>query len=255
MERKEEFKERKGKILFSYKETKMRIAICDSNITFLKHLKSIIYTYCEKRRFDFVVDCFCKGEEMLASGIKYNVAFIGFDLCGDDGLQIAKAMRKENSFTAIIFISDDMHFVFEAFKVNPYRFMLKPVEKTELYSVMDDFFDEYGNDYPLWIKNREDTVCLNTGDIYYLEADNKHCFIHLEKEKIHCNRTMARVFEVLPKNSFFKINRAFIVNLNFIAKYNNDLVYLKNGENLHISRNYFKSFKDRYFEFINPRLP
>lgn len=255
MERKESIWERKEKILFSYKEIKMRIALCDRNKMFLKNLKSILYRYCESRRLDVVIDCYCKGEDMLASGLRYNVAFLNYTLCGENGLEIAKILRREYYNTAIIFMSSNQDFVFDAFKVNPYRFLLKPIKSEDLFIVMDEFFEEYGKDYPLWIKSRDSVFCLNTGDIYYLEADNKHCFIHLKEEKLPCNRTMARVFEVLPKYSFLKINRAFIINLNFITGYNSDLVFLKNGEKLHISRKYFKSFKQGYFEYLNPRMP
>lgn len=255
MERKTNLEERKEKILFSYKETKMRIALCDRDTIFLKKLKAMLYCYAESRRLDIVVDCYRCGEDMLNSKVRYNLIFLGYWLCGRNGLEIAKLLRCQNDFTAIIFMSSDTHFVFEAFKVSPYRFLVCPLKEAELFSVLDEFFEKYGSDYPLWIKSREDTVCLNTGDIYYLEADNKHCYIHLENEVIACNRTMARVFDVMPKQCFFKINRAFIINLKFVARYNSDQVYLKNGEALHISRNYLKSFKSEYFDFSNPRLP
>lgn len=255
MEQKTRLEERKEKILFSYKETKMRIAICDRDITFLKKLKMLLYRYAEQKRLDILVDCYSCGEDMLNSGVRYNLVFLGYHLTGRNGLEIARLLRRKNDFTTIIFMSSDTHFVFDAFKVSAYRFLVRPLKEKEFFSELDDFFEKYGNDYPLWVKSREDTVCLNTGDIYYLEADNKHCYIHLEKDSIPCNRTMARVFEVMPKRCFIKINRAYIINLNFVTKYNSDQVYLKNGKALHISRNYLKSFKKEYFEFSNPRMP
>ena len=109
-----------------------------------------------------------------------------------------------------------------------------------------------GDDYPIWIKNAEDTVCLTTDDIYYLEADNKHCYIHLKNSSLYCNKTMAQVFKVLPKSHFLKTNRAFIVNLNHISRYNNDIITLKNGKTLHPSRNYYKTFKEEYRRFLRP---
>jgi len=100
----------------------------------------------------------------------------------------------------------------------------------------------------------DDTVCLNSEEIFYIEASNKHCLIHLKNEIILCKKTMARVSEVLPKIHFQKINRAFIINLNCIDKYNSDSVFLKNGENLHITRTYYKSFKQNYFEYLKPKI-
>jgi len=90
--------------------------------------------------------------------------------------------------------------------------------------------------------------------ILYLEANNKYCYIHLENETILCKKTMARVFDALPKIYFQKINRAFIVNLNAINKYNAQNVDLKNGETLHITRTYYKNFKQEYLNFFNPKI-
>ena len=100
-----------------------------------------------------------------------------------------------------------------------------------------------------------DRVCINTSEIVYLEANNKNCFINLQTEQIRCNTTMARVYSVVPKNHFLKINRAYIVNSDYVNKYNNELVYLKNGVELRISRNYLKDFKQEYIKYINPRQP
>lgn len=255
MEQKAKLEERKGITLFSYKEAKMRIALCNRDINLLKKLKNIFYLYAERKRLDIVVDCYCRGEDMLKSDVRYDLIFLDYYLGGKNGLEIAKLLRNKNEYTAIIFMSSNTQFVFEAFKVSPYRFLVPPIGQQELFSVLDEFFEKYGKDYPIWIKSREDTVSINTSDIYYLEADNKHCFINLENQQLHCNRTMARVFAVLPKYNFLKINRAFIVNLNYIVRYNNDSVYLSNGTSLHISCNYLKNFKDEYYNFLNPRLP
>lgn len=254
MEQKVELREQK-KVLFSYKKAKMRIAVCDIKKEFLEKIKSIIYKYADFHRLDIVVDCYSHGEALLCSKIQYSLIFLGYELQGKNGLETAVSLRISNNYSSIVFISGNTDFVFDTFKVNPYRFLIPPLNQSDLYKLLDDFFTQFGNDYPLWIKNGEETFCLNTREIVYLEANNKHSVIHLQREAIPCNRTMARVFDVLPKNHFTKINRAYIVNLNFIAKYNNDTVFLKNGEKVHISRNYFKNFKEEYRFFLNPLEP
>lgn len=254
MEQEVENREQK-KVCFSLKEVKMKIAICEKDKIFLTKFKNELYRYAEARRLDMVVDCYLYGEEMLRTKINYNIVFLGYCLAGENGLEIAKKMRLTNDFTAVIFISEYTEFVFETFKVRPYRFLVPPVNAEELYAVLDEFFEEYARTCPMWVKCGEDTVSLNTGDIVYLEADNKHCRIHLCKEELRCNRTMARVNSVLPQGCFGKINRAYIVNFNHIKKYNSEKVLLTGGYMLHISRNYLKSFKAEYRSFLNPQIP
>ena len=178
-----------------------------------------------------------------------------YRLAGENGLKIGEKLRFTNNFSALVFISKYTEFVFEAFRVKPYRFLVPPIEEEQFYVVLDEFFAEYSKNCPLWIKCGEDTVCLNMGDIVYLEADNKRCIVHLSGDEYHCNKTMAKVNGVLPQNCFGKINRAYIVNFNHVQKYNNDYVGLTGGYNLHISRNYLKLFKQEYRNFMNPKEP
>ena len=248
------FSER-NEVLLSFKSVKMRIAICDKDELLLKVIKNSVYDYAAKHRLDIVVDCYKSGEELLCSKLRYALIFLGYFLQGKNGLSIAQKIRESNNFSSIIFVSQNTDFVFQAFSVNPFRFLVPPINEEEYEAVLDDFFCKFGNDYPIWIKNREETVCLNTGEIYYLEANNKHSVVHTKKYAFNCNKTMARVYEVLPKGYFVKINRAYIVNLNSVFSYTSDEVQLKNGVRLRIGRRFLKAFKEEYRLYKNPLEP
>ncbi len=239
-------------VLNIYRTVKMKIAICDLDERFTSRLKSTLYRYAENNRMEILAECFESGEDMISSTADYNLIFLGYRLKGINGLETAKFLRASQNFCPIIFISDCTHFILEAFKVNAFRFLLKSKWEQELLPALDDFFINAGKDYPLWIKTNEDIICISTDDIYYLEADNKYCFIHLGNETISCHKTMARVFSALPTNHFAKVSRAFVVNFNHISRYNNQTIILKNGKILHPSRNYYKSFKDEYRRFLKP---
>ena len=231
----------------------MRIALCNKYKKTLNNLKLIIYEYAERMRVEAVVDYYYYGEDIFTSGISYNMIFIDYFLYGKNGLEIAKELRASGCQSAIIFTCNSTHFVLEAFKVNPQAFLLTPVDKTKIFCVLDEYFEKKGVDYHLLVKSGEDTICLNTSQIIYLEADNKHCFVNLESERIRCNKTMARIYEEMPKNHFLKINRAYVINSNYVNKYNNEVVFLRNGEKLRISRHYLKDFKHDYRSYINLR--
>ncbi|MBQ6847633.1 MAG: response regulator transcription factor [Clostridia bacterium] len=230
----------------------MRIAVCDLDKGFLNRFKAALYRYAEEHRLDIFAECYVSGESIEQSGYYYNLIFLGYQLAGINGLDTAKKLREKKNNTTIIFISDSTDFILQAFKVSAFRCLLKSKWEAELYPLLDDFFMEKSANYPIWVKSHADTVCLCTEDIYYLEADNKYCFINLEKETLSCHRTLSQVYGALPKSNFTKINRAFVVNLNYISRYNNDAIILKNGKILHPSRNFYKSFKDEYRRFLRP---
>ncbi len=229
----------------------MRIAVCDLDKQLIARLKFIIYRFAELHRLDIVIDCYLSGEGVLKKPSNYyGIIFLGYKLSGINGLDTAERLRKSGNAAGIVFISDNTDFVFDAFKVNAYRFLLKSQCDTEIEPILKDYFFKTS----ICIKIGEDNICISCDDIYFLEADNKHCFIHLRKEILNCNKTMGSIYSALPKNCFAKTNRAFVVNLKHISRYNNEIITLKNGETLHPSRNYYKSFKEDYRRYCDACL-
>ena len=252
MERKVYFWEQNKYFLLTSGGFKMRIAICDIDKNFLTKIKNQIYKYAEFHRFEIVADCFLSGESVLKNPYAYNLIFLGYGLAGINGFETAMRLREKNINTTIVFISDFVDLVYDAFKVNAFRFLQKNNCEELLFTVLDDYFKKIGKECPLWVKSGQDIICLNTDEIYYLEADNKHCFIHLKDDTIACNHTMAKVYGTLPKNCFSKTNRAFVVNLNHISRYNNESITLKNNKVIYPSRKYYKTFKEDYRRFLRP---
>lgn len=230
----------------------MRIAICDADDSSSDDIKRLIYEYANLRGIEPVVSVYDSGRRLLADAPKYPLVMLGSGSIDLDGLETARLLREKNSLCAIIFLSACTGFILDTFKVRPYRFLLKPVNKKAFFAALDDFFGDCSRIKPLWIKDGAETFCLNAGEIFYLEADNKNCLIALRESKIRCHKTMARVYDALPAGCFCKINRAYIVNLNHISAYNSESVRLLNGERLHVSRGYFKSFKAQYRDFLSP---
>ena len=230
---------------------KMRIAVCNRNKFYLKSIKLMIYSYAEKKKIDVMVECYLCGKDMLVSDYKYNIVFLEYCIDSAEGTETAKLLRQTDSFCSIIFTSIENRFGNDIFKVYPSGFLTYPITENELISVLNDYFHAKINGYPLLLKSGEDTVCLKSAEIVYLEADNKHCVVHLRKEKLSCNCTMRRVYDTLPKSVFLKINRAYVINSVYINKFNSEEVFLKTGDKLYISRNYRKDFKQNYYDFIS----
>jgi DNA-binding LytR/AlgR family response regulator len=232
----------------------MRIAICDNDLSSAHKLKHILYNYCNTKNFEFLVEIFKNGEELLQSESYYSLIFIECSLKGLSGLETAKQIKKQNGNAKIIFISADINYIFNVFEINAYCFLTKPFCTDTIYKKLDELFFNQEIHYYLWVKDGYTTYCIDTAEIVYLEADNKYCYIHLNDGVIWCKKTMARVYEALPKLYFLKINRAFVVNINCINKYNTDSVFLKSGEDLHITRTYYKDFKKNYTVYSRPTI-
>jgi len=229
----------------------MRIAVYNENKNYLLQLKQIIYRYAEKYKLDVLVECFNCGKDLLASKNRYHIVFL--DYCGEncEGLKIANMMMKIDNFCTIVFSGCESCFSNDIFTVSVRGFLTYPIKENEVCGVLSNYFSKKINGHPLLIKSGQDTVCLKTNEIVYIEANNKHCVVHLGEKSICCNKTMANVYEELPKMLFLKINRANVINSEYINRFNSNVVMLKTGKKLYISRNYRKDFKRNYSDFIN----
>lgn len=246
--------ELRGKI-YSLKAAKMMIAICNLNKEFVLDLKNKIYRYCAARNIDAVVDCFSSGEKLLERGICYSLVFLDYELEGKNGLVIAEALGKIYVTTRVVFYSSNLEMVFKAFEINAFRFLVPPVSELKLQETLNSFFEAFNAVTALIIKSREEQVRVNVAEILFVEANNKHCIIHITEESFECNRTMARVYELIGASNFGKINRAYVVNFSHIKRFNSDCVTLCDGTTLHISRKYLPVFKDQYFKYLHPLVP
>lgn len=231
----------------------MRIALCDFDQESMKKTKAAIYHYANRNRLDLIIDEYRSGKTLLSSGVSYSMVFLEYLTGSLNGLETAKILRR-NSKCAIVFLTGRTDFILDSFQVSPFRFLVKPSSNQQIFTVMNDYFRDFGYNHPILIKSTEDYIQADTSDIFYIEANNKHCIVHLKNEGIPCTQTMAKVYETLPKSHFCKINRAYIVNTEHVWKYNNDRLILTNKEKLHITRNYLKSFKEDCRQAFHPHV-
>ena len=232
----------------------MRVAVCDDEKIFRDEIKDAVYSYSNRFKLEIAVDEFVSGEQLLRAEAKYDIIILDYKMQGIDGLATARALRERSVNCIIIFLTSFPEFVYKAFEVDTFRFLEKPLDVALLHRAFDDYFRMFGNNYPILLKINRDIRSIETNSIVFLEADNKNCHIHLEHETLRCARTMASVNEQLPRSNFYKINKAFIVNFNYIKRYDSDYVYFKNGESAHVSRRYLTPFKAAYMEYVRSKM-
>ncbi|MCL2695891.1 MAG: LytTR family DNA-binding domain-containing protein [Clostridiales bacterium] len=233
----------------------MRLALCDNDKGLLCALKPIIYQYANTHRFEMVIDEFNSGEDFLQSDAAYDMVFLDYKMGGVDGLHAARELRVRNAACTIIFMTNYPQFVYEAFEVNTFRFFEKPLDAAKIHAALDDYFRRYGNDYPILLRHEGEVKQVDTGDIVFLEALRKRCRVHLQDKQLYCAKTMSVISDWLPENHFYKVNRAFIINFNYVASYDNEKILMKNGETVPVSRRFFPAFRIAFREYAQRSNP
>ena len=91
---------------------------------------------------------------------------------------------------------------------------------------------------------------INSDDILYVEASNKHTKIYLRTlEELKSIYPFKFMVAQLEEPSFFRTHHSFIVNTSFIKSINTSTVILQGNKEARISRNKKKLF-ETYIENI-----
>ncbi|MBQ9314649.1 MAG: response regulator transcription factor [Clostridia bacterium] len=228
----------------------MLVAICDDEPLFCEQLKNAIYNYSNKYNLDTVIEIFYNGSQLLKND-KFDIIFLDYQMPGLDGLQTAHALRKNNHQCTIIFLTSFPEIVYDTFQFETFRFLIKPLDTTKLHEALDSYRKRIETYYPISVTIDCETIKINTKDIIYVEANGKNSIIRLLNDSIHCPKTLAKVFSLLPTNCFYKPHRSFVVNFLYIDSYTKNSIRFINGEYAKISRDQYKQFKKALNIFLN----
>ncbi|MCL2124822.1 MAG: LytTR family DNA-binding domain-containing protein [Oscillospiraceae bacterium] len=231
----------------------MWVAICDDEQHFLDSLKAAIYEYSSKHRLGIAIDEFSCGQDLLDSERKYDLVFLDYKMDGIDGLETARRLRSSNYLCAIIFITAYPQIAVDAYKVETFRVLTKPLDIEALNTDLDAYFGNAGRNYTISIKENRYNRSIKTQDIIFLKAENKCCHIILGEEEVFVSRTLSSMGSQLPSWLFCRVSKSHIVNLSYIKEYSREEICLKNKVAFPIGRRYFNDFVSMYIDYHRER--
>ncbi len=189
------------------------------------------------------------------------------DIVLGDGLSF-DIFEKVPTKSFIIYTTAFDNYTLKAFKMNSIDYLLKPILDEDLQKAIEKYksflpqeqrYNEL--DFKELIKNETPKISRIVAKIGYnlkiIQIDEVSCFY--SENKIVYAQTSERSFptdftldelqETLDENKFFRVNRQFIINLNFIKTihtspyYKVEMQYQPNEE-ISVSRERVKDFKD-----------
>ena len=232
----------------------IRIAICDDEAPTRAYLTSLIREQdcpCEIVEYASAGDCLAdhRGIDLLFLDIELNAA-------GLDGMALARQIREGNSAAqpVIIFVTGYERYVFDAFDVGAFQYLLKPVDEEKFAKVFSRAVAQIGTvkEKPgrvltLQSANASKTVLLDS--IYYIESSNHKVELHLKDGEFVCYAKIGDL-ELELQDQFFRIHKGYLVNLSYVAGYSKTEVTLANGERLLLSKYKYQDFVKAYLHFL-----
>lgn len=236
----------------------MHIAICDDE----KIICELLGDKVRKQFPEAVIDFYSSGEELLLTDKPIDILFLDIQMSGRNGMETARELRKKDKKTILIFVTAAEEYVFAAFDVGAFHYIVKPIDDEKFMDVLYRAVDEYNANMQnmqkealeekyMMINNGGVHIKVNIDDIVYAEVFNRKVVIHKLNETIEYYGKMSDL-EALAGDSFFRPHRAYLINFKYVEKYDASTIYLEKGTAIMSKQNY-PEFVKKYMKYIQRR--
>lgn len=234
----------------------IRIAICDDEAPTRAYLASLIRAQdcpCEVVEYASAGDCLAdhRGIDLLFLDIELNAT-------GPDGMALARQIREQSAVTqpVIIFVTGYERYVFDAFDVGAFQYLLKPVDEEKFAQVFARAVEqiEVGRVRPqlshaLTLQSAGTSRTVPLDNIYYIESSNHKVVLCLKDGAFSCYAKI-RDLEAELGDQFFRVHKGYLVNLAYVEGYSKTELTLTSGERLPISKYKYRDFVKAHLRFL-----
>jgi two-component system, LytTR family, response regulator len=195
--------------------------------------------------------------DVLHSGSKF-LLFLDIQMPGVSGIQLAKMLDDK---TFVVFTTAFEGYAIEGYKVNALDYLLKPFNYDEFLSaamkakkqfeIIDKKPTETISEEFIIVKTDYKLQQIALNEIVYIEGLKDYIKIYRQNiaKPVICLMSMKVIEEKLPGDTFMRVHRSFIVNLNKIQTVERSRIIFGDIY-IPVSDNY----KERFHEFISGRF-
>lgn len=234
----------------------MKIAVCDDEKSIREMLRNkICMEYPEADIFFYE-----SGEALLAYDDIIDILFLDIQMMGINGMETARVLRKKNKDMILIFVTALEEYVFQAFDVGAFHYLVKPFEDEKFKEVLHKAVEQSysrnlernkGEENYIMINNNGIHIKVELNSIVYAEVFNRKIVIHRLDSDIEYYGKMSELESIVGEN-FFRPHRAYLVNFKYVEKYDASTIYLEKGTAL-MAKQKFPEFVKKYMKYNQRR--
>lgn len=232
----------------------LNIVICDDEFSHRLILKEFLITILDEALLEYDLIEYSSGKDLIDNYNKADLLFLDIKMNELSGMDVARKIREFDNNIEIIFTTAIEKYVFEAYEVRAYRYLIKPIEYEKLKRQVKLFISDYLiKNSIISIDTHKSTVKIAIGEILYAEVMKKHVTIYTESKVYTIEISMKRVEEKLLNYGFFRCHHSYLVNLNKISEIRDKTIFINDNE-IPISRTRYKSLKIKLVNLLGDSL-
>ena len=233
----------------------MRIAICDDEQVHRENLKSSL-TGCAFMPEGASIVEYSEGKSLIQEHKKdpHDILFLDIEMEGMSGIETGRDIRILDSNVIIIYITGHEKYVFKSFRIEPFDYILKPIDDGKIADVLRRAVQKLNDQYYIVdFKWQDNTYALRVCDIVYLESNLRHVKFATMHSSYKCVGKLVDFECRLSPYGFVRCHQSFLINMSYIKCIEKDEITTTLGYNIDMSAgrkqeclNAFNNFITKY---------
>jgi DNA-binding LytR/AlgR family response regulator len=157
----------------------------------------------------------------LARDLRYDVVFLDVEMPGVTGLETAPHVHERRDPPAVVFVTAHAEYAVDAFAVEAFDYLLKPVDPDRLARVVERLRERSLEDAApvekVPVVAGGGTELLDFDQIHYVQADGDYSRVHTYDRSYLSTASLGELADRLPAGRFARIHRSYLVNLAKVA--------------------------------------
>ncbi len=189
-----------------------------------------------------------------------DLIFLDVQMPHVNGLEFARTLSRN---TLVIFTTAFTEYALDSYEVEAIDYLVKPIKfdrfqkavnkaisyqsllKTEEKEDIEDIDAEF-----IIVKSERKYYKIELANILFIEGLKDYVIIHLDRERVITKMNLKNIHEKLPKKTFIRVNKSYIVNSKHIDSFDNNDLFIKT-HTVAIGNTYREDF---FNQFVTKRL-
>lgn len=224
----------------------LRIIICEDDKNCQAELQQII-NHVLFDKIDVTIEKYDSGTALLeewnrCGEINADLIFLDIQMPEINGLQLAKILRGNNIDTDIVFVTGHSEYVFRAYEIHAYDYLLKPITVGKMEEVLKRYIDERmadGQRY-LYVNKKSQKLRIPLNRVYYFISDRRKIKAVMGNAygEVEFYMKLEDLEEKLRDAGFVRCHQSYLVNSHKVLSWERTSIVLIGKEHVPISRKY-----------------
>ena len=211
---------------------KLRFAVVEDRLPDAQRLESLLQLAFGSGQ-PLVCDHYESGDAFLAAFPSKNYQVVFLDICmeGTNGIETARILRRADPDLLLVFVTSSPEYVWDAFPVHPFDYLLKPYREEKLFQLADELRRVLFRAEPeLEVRIARQQVHLPLRKIQYAMAQNHYVRIVSDDGECRTVSTFSQVEQLLrAQENFLVCNRGVILNMDKVLRLDCDCFEMLDG--------------------------